>query len=288
MKTDSIITKVAAIHDLSGFGRASLTTVIPVLSTMGIQTCPVPTAVLSTHSGGFEGYTFKDLTDEIPGYINHWKKLGLSFNCIYSGFLGSAKQIAIVMDMIKSFRTEDNLVVIDPVLGDNEALYSSISKDMVPEMRKLIAFADIITPNFTEAKILLDTKELPSIATGKKWLKELSNMGPNTVIITSFPGNDDSLNTIAYDKENEEYWIVPTKLLPVNYPGTGDLFTSVLIGCMMNGENLPISTAIASKFVYECIETSSKFDYPRRDGVLLEQMLPELRKPFVDLVYNKI
>jgi pyridoxine kinase len=98
LKTDSIITKVAAIHDLSGFGRASLTTIIPVLSTMGIQTCPVPTAVLSTHSGGFEGYTFKDLTDEIPGYINHWKKLGLDFNCIYSGFLGSAKQISIVMD----------------------------------------------------------------------------------------------------------------------------------------------------------------------------------------------
>lgn len=288
MKKDPIINKVAAVHDISGFGRASLTTIIPVLATMGIQTCPVPTAVLSTHSGDFEGYTFKDLTDEIPGYINHWKNLGLTFNCIYSGFLGSEKQISILMDIIKSFRNDDNLVVVDPVLGDNNVLYSSISEAMVPEMRKLIEYADIITPNCTEAKILLDTNELPSIETGKKWLKQLSDMGPKAVIITSFPGNDCSLSNIAYERESDEYWIMPTELLPANYPGTGDLFASVLIGSIINGENLPVSIAIASKFVYECIKHSSKFDYPNRNGVLLEQMLPSLKTPFNNLIYKKI
>ncbi len=288
MKTESIIKKVAAIHDMSGFGRASLTTIIPVLSTMGIQTCPVPTAILSTHSGGFSGYTFNDLTDLMPSYVNHWKSLGLNFNCIYSGFLGSAKQINIVMDIIDSFKTDNNLTVVDPVLGDDGSLYSSISEDMVPEMRRLISKADIITPNITEVQLLLETYDYPSLENGKKWLKALSDMGPRMTMITSFPENQTTLSTLAYDKEKDEYWKVPSTLLPFSYPGTGDLFTSVLIGSILNGENIPIATATASDFVYKCIDISSNFDYPTRDGVLLEQMLPELRNPITDLSFEKI
>ena len=288
LKSESIIKKVAAIHDMSGFGRASLTTVIPVLATMGIQTCPIPTAILSTHSGGFSGYTFNDLTDLMPAYVNHWKELNLHFNCIYSGFLGSAKQINIVMDIIDTFKTNDNLTVVDPVLGDDGSLYSSIDKDMVPEMRRLISRADIITPNITEAQLLLDTYDSPTLENGKKWLKALSNMGPRLTMITSFPENQITMSTLAYDKDKDEYWKVPSKLLPYSYPGTGDLFTSVLIGNILNGESVPIATATASAFVYKCIDISSKFDYPKRDGVLLEQMLPELRKPNMDLLYEKI
>ena len=288
LKSESIIKKVAAIHDMSGFGRASLTTIIPVLATMGIQTCPIPTAILSTHSGGFSGYTFNDLTDLMPAYVNHWKALDLHFNCIYSGFLGSAKQINIVIDIIDTFKTKDNLTVVDPVLGDDGSLYSSISKDMVPEMRRLISKADIITPNITEAQLLLDTYDYPSLENGKKWLKALSIMGPRITMITSFPENQITMSTLAYDKEKDEYWKVPSKLLPYSYPGTGDLFTSVLIGNILNGESIPIAAATASAFVYKCIDISSKFDYPKRDGVLLEQMLPELRKPNMDLLYEKI
>ena len=151
------IKKVAAIHDLSGFGRASLCSIIPTLSTMGVQVCPVPTAILSTHSGGFANYTFHDLTDTMEAYINHWKELELHFDCIYPGFLGSPQQIHIVSKIIEQFRQPDTLVVIDPVMGDNGCLYSSIAADMVPQMRQLISQADIIVPNITEAAFLLDT-----------------------------------------------------------------------------------------------------------------------------------
>lgn len=151
--------RVAAIHDLSGFGRASLTVIIPTLSVMGIQVCPVPTAVLSTHSGGFTDYVFHDLTGVMGDYGAHWKKLGLSFDCIYSGFLGSPRQASIVSSFIDDFKTERTLTVVDPVMGDNGSLYNSVSKDMVPEMRKLIAKADIIVPNFTEAALLLNTEQ---------------------------------------------------------------------------------------------------------------------------------
>ena len=113
-----LIPRVAAIHDLSGFGRSSLCNVLPILSTMGIQACPVPTAVLSTHSGGFDGYTFRDLTEDIPGFIRHWKELGLEFDGIYSGFLGSPRQVELVRELIHTFRTPKTWVVIDPVMGD--------------------------------------------------------------------------------------------------------------------------------------------------------------------------
>ena len=141
-----LIPRVAAIHDLSGFGRSSLCNVLPILSTMGIQACPVPTAVLSTHSGGFDGYTFRDLTEDIPGFIRHWKELGLEFDGIYSGFLGSPRQVELVRELIHTFRTPKTWVVIDPVMGDGGSLYSSISKDMIGEMRRLIGEADLIVP----------------------------------------------------------------------------------------------------------------------------------------------
>ena len=150
----SPVKRVAAIHDLSGFGRASLTVVIPILSTMGVQVCPLPTAVLSTHSK-FEDFHFIDLTGEMSDYIRHWKQLGISFDAVYSGFLGSPRQIDIVTDFIDHFSQQDQLVIVDPVLGDNGALYGPLNKDMVTEMQSLIKQADIITPNITEASLLL-------------------------------------------------------------------------------------------------------------------------------------
>lgn len=275
------ITKVAAVHDISGFGRASLTTIIPVLATMEIQTCPVPTAMLSTHSSGFGEYTFKDLTDELPAYINHWKEINLDLDCIYSGFLGSAKQIDIVIGMIKSFEKENPLIVVDPVLGDDGKLYSSICSDMVPEMKRLIAYADIITPNYTEANLLLNREKKPlTLAESKDMLRELSSMGPKIVVITSFmsANKKKQMDTIMYDKEQDAFWCIPSSKLPVSYPGTGDLFTSVLVGNILHGESLPVSAVKASQFVYQCIQVSRGYDYPVREGVLLERQLPLLRK----------
>ncbi|MEG1500973.1 MAG: pyridoxamine kinase, partial [Clostridiales bacterium] len=201
------IKKVAAIHDLSGFGRASLCAIIPTLSSMGVQVCPVPTAILSNHTGGFEKYSFLDLTDYLEEYINQWKELGLTFDCIYSGFLGSPKQIKIVEDFIDYFGNQDNLVVVDPVLGDNGALYSSMTKEMIQKMKKLISKADIITPNITEAAFLLD-KVCPEQISNeeiKLWLRDLAKMGPEIIIITSVPGDpiQQDTNVIAYDKKND-------------------------------------------------------------------------------------
>ena len=152
---ESLVKKVAAIHDLSGYGRASLTTIIPILSNMKVQVCPVPTAILSTHTGGFEGYSFIDLTDYMQEHIAHWKRLDLDFDCIYSGFLGSPKQIEIVADFIDYFGKKSKFIVVDPVMGDNGKLYSTMDNEMVVGMRNLIKKADIITPNFTEVMYLL-------------------------------------------------------------------------------------------------------------------------------------
>ena len=229
--------RVAAIHDLSGFGRASLCSIIPTLSSMGIQVCPVPTAILSTHSGGFREYTFEDLTDTIPAYMAHWKKLNLHFDCIYSGFLGSPVQTQMVADIFDDFADENTLVVVDPVMGDNGGLYSSIPESMVPQMRKLVNKADIIVPNYTEAALLLDedVKGYRSNEELKEWLRRLSDLGPDTVLITSAPDEErpEMMNVIAYEKESDTYWKVASRLLHDYYPGTGDIFASVMIGSLL-------------------------------------------------------
>ena len=285
---DKIIKKVAAIHDLSGFGRASLTTIIPILSTMGIQVCPVPTAILSTHTSGFEGYSFIDLTDYMEEHIAHWKKLNLEFDCIYSGFLGSSRQIKIVCDFVNYFGSDENLVVVDPVLGDNGSLYGTMGQDMIDEMRKLVSKADIITPNFTEAAFLLgeEYKEKIDEEEVKEWLVKLSAMGPKIVLITSVPDNDKKTadkytSVIAYDRENDVFWKVSCKYIPASYPGTGDAYTSVLIGSLLQGDSLPMAIDRGVQFITQCIKASYGFKYPNREGVLLERTLGILKMPVI-------
>lgn len=275
------IKKVAAINDLSGFGRASLCSIIPTLSSMGVQVCPVPTAIMSTHSGDFENYTFCDMTEEIPAYIAHWQELGLTFDCIYSGFLGSPRQAELVKEICKKFKTEDTLVVIDPVMGDNGELYSSISEEMIPAMRKLIKEADIIVPNYTEAAMLLGREEKENISKEemREWLRALSDLGPDTVLITSAPDTEkaDMVGIVAYERHTGNYWKVTSRCLDDYYPGTGDVFASVLIGSLLRGESLPGAIDWAAQFVSQCIKASSGYDYERRDGVQLERVLPLLR-----------
>ena len=149
------VKKIAAVHDLSGAGRVSLTVVIPILSSMGFQVCPLPTAVLSSHTQ-YPPLLFLDLTDEMPKIISEWKQLGVQFDAIYTGYLGSPRQIQIVSGFIDDFRQSDSLVMIDPVLGDNGKLYTNFDEQMILEMRHLIRKADVITPNMTELFYLLD------------------------------------------------------------------------------------------------------------------------------------
>ncbi len=282
---ERLVKRVAAIHDLSGFGRASLSSIVPVLSTMKVQVCPVPTAILSTHTGGFKDFSFVDLTDSMEDYIDHWRKIGIEFDCIYSGFLGSTRQIDIVSKFIDIFGNDQNLKVVDPVMADNGKLYATMNSEMIIHMKRLIQKADIITPNFTEAAYLLNkpyTKDI-SINNIKNWAVELSKMGPEIVIITSVPEQAATKNTsvVAYDKQNKKFWKVSCLYIPANFPGTGDVFTSVLVGSLLQGDSLPIALDRSVQFVTSAIRASYGFDYPRREGVLLERVLENLKMPVI-------
>ncbi|GAE23391.1 pyridoxal kinase [Bacteroides pyogenes JCM 10003] len=203
------VKKIAAVHDLCGIGRLSLTVVIPILSSMGFQVCPLPTAVLSNHTQ-YPDFSFLDLTDEMPKIIAEWKRLGMRFDAIYTGYLGSSRQIRIVSDFIDNFRQPDGLVVVDPVLGDNGRLYTNFDVKMVEEMRHLVAKADVITPNLTEVFYLLDRPYETAHADEevKEYLRLLSDKGPQVVVITSVPVSGDSHKTsvYAYNRQGDRYW----------------------------------------------------------------------------------
>lgn len=270
----NIIPRVAAIHDLSGFGRCSLTTIIPILSAMKTQVCPVPTAILSTHTGGFSNFSFIDLTKYLRDYIRHWKELKIHFDCIYSGFLGSEEQFDIVSDFIDDFKKTDTLTVVDPVLGDDGILYSTITTEMVRKMKLLITKADVITPNITEAAFLLD-EMIPTSMTDseiKQWLKRLSEKGPKIVVITSTPDKKNKFGSVVcYD--GTAYYKTGCDHIPESYPGTGDIFTSILTGALLNRQPLPEAMCMAVNYVSLCMRETYHYQTPPREGVVLEKLL---------------
>lgn len=286
----SLVKRVAAIHDLSGFGRTSLSVVIPILSTMGIQVCPLPTAVLSTHTGGFKDYHFVDLTEHMAAIIKHWQELEIEFTCLYSGFLGSSHQVKMISQFIDSFGVPKPWVVIDPVMGDDGQLYQTMNQQMVREMQSFISKADLITPNFTEAAFLLDEKFSWQISVQKikEWLLRLSEMGPEIVIITSVPDCKMAKNTcvMAYDRSADRFWKVSCVYIPAKFPGAGDTFTSVVVGSILQGDSLPIALDRGVQFITTGIRASYGFEYPRREGILLERVLASLNLPIVTGSYE--
>jgi len=288
----SLVNRVAAIHDLSCFGRTSLAVVIPILSTMGVQVCSLPTALLSTHTGGFKDYHFLDLTEHLEATIEHWRKLGLEFDCYYSGFLGSPQQVDLISGFMDSYIGEKPLTVIDPVLGDDGKLYKTMDEKMIIKMREFISKANIITPNFTEAAYLLNEEFSAdtSVKKIKEWLVRLSEMGPETVIITSVPDCKVAENTcvMAYDRLAERFWKVSCVYIPAFFPGTGDTFTSVVVGSILQGDSLPIAIDRAVQFITTAIRASYGYNYPRREGILLERVLPSLNMPVLAGSYELI
>ncbi|PTN06794.1 pyridoxamine kinase [Mangrovibacterium marinum] len=274
--------RVAAIHDLSGFGRASLTVVIPILSSMGVQVCPLPTAVLSSHSA-FPGFSGRELTNELPQMIQHWKELNIQFDAIYSGYLGAVGQIDLVKDFIDDFAVAGQLVIVDPVLGDNGKLYAAFNPPMVEKMRELVSKAEVITPNLTEAAFLLGEPYRPqvSIAELKSWCVRLSELGPQQVIITSVPEEalPNKTSVIAYNAEDKRYWRVSCDYLPANYPGTGDAFASVMVGALLQGDSLPIALDRAVHFISMGVRATFGHDHLPAEGILIEKVLPSLNAP---------
>lgn len=269
--------RVAAIHDLSGFGRCSLSVILPTLSTMGVQVCPIPTAVLSSHTGGLGEVEFRDLTSFIPASLEHYQRLGLEFECIYSGFLGSEEQIDHCKHFFKAY--PDALAVVDPVMGDHGKAYRTYTEAMRNRLGELVQVADVITPNLTEACMLLKIpyiNEALSRTQAKSLLAKLGELGPNYVIITGVHLQTGGMANIAYDKANNSYWVVNCDYVPVSYPGTGDLFASVLTGAFLTGDSLPIAMGRATYFVERCIKTTFSYSSDTRYGVMLEKELSVL------------
>lgn len=265
--------KVAAIHDLSGVGRCSLSVIIPTLSAMGIQVCPVPTAILSTHTGGFGEVVMHDLTDYIIPALGHYKRLKLDFDCIYSGFLASTSQIDHCLEFFSSY--PDALKVVDPVMADNGKPYKTCNPELRRRMGELAAVADIITPNMTEAAILLgeDPTLMPRSATEmKSILVRLSELGPRIVVITSAYVCGECFNA-GYDREYNKFWKVPYTQVNAGYPGTGDVFASVLTGSVLRGDSLPIAMNRAAAFLELAIKTTYGYSTDPREGILLERCL---------------
>ncbi len=273
------IPKLAAIHDLSCVGRAALTVVIPILSTMGIQVCPLPTAVLSTH-GRFPNYHFIDLTEELEHLIAHWQALGICFDGIYSGFLGSAQQVGIMSAFIRQFSQDKQLVVIDPVLGDHGKVYGVTDHKLVQAMRQYIGLAHVITPNLTEAALLLDEpyREHLDEITAKNWAQRLSEKGPEIVILTSVvdPRHPTQIATLAYHRGKEEFWKVTSETIPAHFPGTGDVFTSVITGSLLQGTQPSVAVERAVQFLAKAIAATVEQHTSEREGLALEAVLQVL------------
>lgn len=277
--------RAAVIHDLSGFGRCSLTEVIPILSVMGVQCCPLPTAFLSTHTGGFTGFTFLDMTEELPKAARHWKSLGLSFQAIYSGFLGSERQIGIVADFIREFRGPDTLVVVDPVMGDDGRAYQTYTPAMCAGMAHLAELADVITPNLTEAAFLLG-RDYDSLLDGgraihneavlRRLAEELSLGGRRSVALTGASLAPGRTGAMCFDARTGRAEAVQADFVAHPLHGTGDIFASVLTGGLIRGDSLRDAAALAVDFIHQCALRTVNQNLSLQEGVDFEPLLGSL------------
>ncbi len=271
--------RVAAIHDISCFGKCSLTVALPIISAAGIECAGIPTAVLSTHTGGFSGYTFRDLTDDIMPVASHWKKEGLTFDAVYTGYLGSVEQIDLVCEAIDTFGTDDTLLIVDPVMADHGKLYGGFPESFPKEMVRLCAKADIITPNITEAAFMTDMPymEAPHSEEYIKGLLDgLRKITNGKIVLTGVCYNEGEIGAACLEGEKLEYIFTP--LVNAMYHGTGDVFTSTLTCGVLMGKTLSESTLIAAKFTAGCIKIT-KEQYPEmKYGVNFESQIPNLLK----------
>ncbi|MBQ8249497.1 MAG: pyridoxamine kinase [Clostridia bacterium] len=279
--------RILAVHDLSAFGRCALTVIIPTLSVMGMQVVPLPTALLSTHTGDFYNMTFTDLSDTMMPALEHYKSLPIGFDAIYTGFLGSAGQIDTVTKTIEMFG-EGALVLVDPVMGDDGKVYQTYTPEMCQRMRELCHKADIITPNLTEAYLLCDeeyndtSKLSPDAAlleAERLGRKLTDTYGVKKLALTGVELSDDRIATLSCDKDSAERESVHIiHRIKNGYPGTGDLFASVLLGAMLGGDGFHDAVEFAGGVTAEMIADTSKYDTPRREGLRLEKNLYKLMK----------
>lgn len=269
--------RVAAIHDLSGFGRCSLTIVMPTLAAMGVQCCPVPTAYLSTHTGGFTGNTFLDLTDQLAPVTAHWRELGLAFDAVYTGFMGSREQISLAAAFLRTFQAPDTLAVVDPVMGDHGRPYRTYTPAMCRAMGELADLADVLVPNTTEAALLLGVAwtdvSLTHEADCRRWAQALSRDGRRSVVLTGTSLTPDTIGAVCFDRDTGRTELVSAPLASGQFHGTGDLFASVLTGALVRGWSLAAAAQLAADFTSQCAQRTGAQNLPRREGVDFEPLL---------------
>lgn len=259
--------KVATIQDISCIGKCSLTVALPIISAAGIETAIVPTAVLSTHTQ-FKGFTFRDLTDDMEPIRDHWVKEGFKFDAIYTGYLGSLKQIEIVKSYFKAFDNGSTFKVVDPAMADNGNLYVGFDKNFALEMAGLCAEADIALPNISEAALMLGEdypgEDAPEEVT-KDLLKKLADKGVKFPVITGVTLKDGSFGFIGYDSAKDEFISYGTEKIPHKSHGTGDIYASAFTGALVNGKSIFDSLSIAADYTAACIRNTyndpDKVDY---------------------------
>ena len=268
--------RIAAIHDLSCFGRCSLTIALPVLSAMGCQCCPLPTALLSAHTG-FPGNTFLDLTAEMGRIADHWAAMDLQFDAIYSGFLGSADQVDTVVRFFDTFKKSGTAVIVDPVMGDHGTAYRTCTPELCRGMRVLAENSDVITPNLTEAALLLDRPyEEVRQADAYEVVHRLSLGGRRSVVLTGYFSEPGQTGALCFDRDSGESKAVQTPREPQDFSGTGDLFASVLAGGVARGVPLFQAAQAAADFVRDCIARTLAEGLTEQDGVDFEPLLGQL------------
>ena len=267
--------KIAVINDLSGFGRCSLAVELPIISKLGVQCCPLPTAVLSNHTG-FESFHFVDFTDHMEAFIKEWKKLDLKFDCILTGFLGSERQIDIVERFIDAFNDDKITVIVDPVMGDYGKTYATYTAGMCKGMSKLITHAKIITPNVTEACILSGRvyKEHFTERELHDMTYDICSQGPEMVVITGVDRGQ-YLENYVYQKDIGESVVRARRIAP-NRSGTGDVFASVVSACYVRGLPFEKCVRTASEFIKKCLNRSAELGIPVTDGVCFEEVIDKL------------
>lgn len=270
--------KVMTIQDISCYGQCSLTVALPIISACGIETAILPAAVLSTHTGGFTNFTFRDLTDDIPKIMEHWMSEGINFECIYTGYLGSLTQIEYVKDLFRNVLKEGGLKIVDPAMADNGKLYYGFDVDFAHAMAGLCGEADIILPNITEACFMCGKEFIASHHTREyidDLLIALKDLGAKKIVLKGVSYEDSKLGIIVYDTKTGEKVEYFNERIAWSSHGTGDCFAAALTGAVLQGRSLYDAAALAADFVVEALRLTMGDD-SHRYGVKFEKALPML------------
>lgn len=251
------VKKIVSVQDISCYGQCSLTAALPVLSARGVETAILPSALLSTHTGGFHGYTVLDLTDEMPKIVAHWKQEGIRFDAIYTGYIGDARQFDIILHL-RELLYDGGLLIVDPAMADHGKLYAALNEDIVDGMRRLVGYADVILPNLTEAAFLLgrEYKEIYSPEEIEEMVRALCAMGPRYSILTGVSPEPNKIGAACFDRERNETVCYFTERIEKSYHGTGDLFSAVAVADIVRGKGMEEVLRNACEFTCRAIRAT--------------------------------